>query len=177
MGGVVVGEEPAVIMVPAVLLAGNGAGDNIKVEIFSMVIGHPCLKTFVHHSSFILNLLLAPLVTDDTSDLSRTAVIGADMATVSQLRLTSIASRVVHCKIRSTTSDPTKSPFQGHADLKAIKSCWMGWLKAKDTRKVKSKIYKFYVWEKLACKMFEYQIEVPISPSTLHQHIELYHSL
>ena len=120
MGGVVVCEEAAVIVVSAMLLAGNSVCDNIKVQILSVMIGHPRLKTFVDHSRLVLNLFLAPLVTDDTGHLGRTAVVRADMAALRQLGLTSIAGCVVHRKIGSTTSNATKSPFQGHSDLKTI---------------------------------------------------------
>ena len=105
-------------MVPAVLLAGDCACDDVKIQIFPVVIRHTGLKTFVHHSGLCIDHLLGPLVADDASDLVRTAVVRTDVATVSQLRLASVANRVVHRKIRSATGNAAENPFKGHADLR-----------------------------------------------------------
>ena len=117
MGGVVVREEPAVIVVATMLLARDRAGDDVKVQVLAMVVGHAGLEALVDHPGLGLDLLLAPLVADNAGDLGRTAVIGAHMAAISQPGLAAVASRVVHRKVRTTTSHAAKSTFQSDAYL------------------------------------------------------------
>ena len=117
MGGVVVREEPAVIVVATMLLARDRARDDVKVQVLAMVVGHAGLEALVDHPGLGLDLLLAPLVADNTGNLGRTAVIGAHMATICQPGLAAVASGVVHRKVRTTTSHAAKSTFQSDAYL------------------------------------------------------------
>ena len=117
MGRVVVREEPAVLVVATMLLARDGACDDVKVQVLAMVVGHAGLEALVDHPGLGLDLLLAPLVADNASNLGRTAVIGAHMATICQPGLAAVASRVVHRKVRTTTSHAAKSTFQSDANL------------------------------------------------------------
>ena len=117
MGGVVVREEPAVIVVATMLLARDRACDDVEVQVLAMVVGHPGLEALVDHPGLGLDLLLAPLVADNTGNLGRTAVVGAHMATIGQPGLAPVASRVVHRKVGTTTCYSAKSTFQSDAYL------------------------------------------------------------
>ena len=117
MGRVVVREEPAVLVVATMLLARDGAGDDVKVQVLAMVVGHTGLEALVDHPGLGLDLLLAPLVADNAGNLGRTAVVGAHMATICQPGLAAVASGVVHRKVRTTTSHAAKSTFQSDAYL------------------------------------------------------------
>ena len=117
MRGVVVREEPAVLVVATVLLARDRAGDDVEVQVLAMVVGHAGLEALVDHPGLGLDLLLASLVADNAGDLGRTAVVGAHMAAICQPGLAAIASSVVHRKVRTTTSHAAKSTFQSDAYL------------------------------------------------------------